>query len=43
LRGADRWGLAAHGYIVEMRGLDCLDLTPLIDVKPERGRHEEAG
>jgi tRNA (Thr-GGU) A37 N-methylase len=35
--------VAVHDNIVEVRGLDCLDGTPLIDVKPERGRHETGG
>jgi tRNA-Thr(GGU) m(6)t(6)A37 methyltransferase TsaA len=35
--------VAVHDNVVEVRGLDCLDGTPLIDLKPERGRHEEAG
>ncbi len=28
--------VAVNGTIVEVRGLDCLDGTPLIDIKPER-------
>jgi tRNA-Thr(GGU) m(6)t(6)A37 methyltransferase TsaA len=35
--------VAVRDSIVEVRGLDCLDGTPLIDLKPERGRHETAG
>ncbi len=34
--------VSVQGNIVEVRGLDCLDRTPLIDVKPERGRHDDA-
>ena len=34
--------VSVQGNIVEVRGLDCLDGTPLIDVKPERGRHDDA-
>ena len=29
--------LAIDGTILQVRGLDCLDGTPLIDLKPERG------
>jgi tRNA (Thr-GGU) A37 N-methylase len=28
--------VAVSGTILQVRGLDCLDGTPLIDVKPER-------
>jgi tRNA (adenine37-N6)-methyltransferase len=28
--------VAVNGGIVEVRGLDCLDGTPLIDIKPDR-------
>ena len=28
--------VAVRGTIVEVRGLDCLDGTPLVDLKPER-------
>jgi tRNA-Thr(GGU) m(6)t(6)A37 methyltransferase TsaA len=28
--------VAVHGATIEVRGLDCLDGTPLIDIKPER-------
>jgi tRNA (adenine37-N6)-methyltransferase len=34
--------VSVRDNIVEVRGLDCLDGTPLIDVKPERGRHDDA-
>jgi tRNA-Thr(GGU) m(6)t(6)A37 methyltransferase TsaA len=34
--------VSVRDNIVEVRGLDCLDGTPLIDLKPERGRHESA-
>jgi tRNA (Thr-GGU) A37 N-methylase len=34
--------VSVHDNVVEVRGLDCLDGTPLIDLKPERGRHETA-
>jgi tRNA (adenine37-N6)-methyltransferase len=34
--------VAVRDNIVEVRGLDCLDGTPLIDLKPERGRHDDA-
>ncbi|HWE72424.1 MAG TPA: SAM-dependent methyltransferase [Stellaceae bacterium] len=35
--------VSLRNNIVEVRGLDCLDGTPLIDVKPERGRHDAVG
>lgn len=28
--------VARHGAVLEVRGLDCLDGTPLLDLKPER-------
>jgi tRNA (Thr-GGU) A37 N-methylase len=31
--------VAIDGTHVQVRGLDCLDGTPLIDMKPERGAH----
>jgi tRNA-Thr(GGU) m(6)t(6)A37 methyltransferase TsaA len=34
--------VSLRGNSVAVRGLDCLDGTPLIDLKPERGRHETA-
>jgi tRNA (Thr-GGU) A37 N-methylase len=30
------------GTVLKVRGLDCLDGTPLIDLKPERGAAEVA-
>ena len=32
--------VAVDGASLHVRGLDCLDGTPLIDLKPERGAHE---
>ena len=32
--------VAVDGASVQVRGLDCLDRTPLIDLKPEHGAHE---
>jgi tRNA-Thr(GGU) m(6)t(6)A37 methyltransferase TsaA len=32
--------VAIDGTSVQVRGLDCLDGTPLIDLKPEHGAHE---
>ena len=32
--------VAIDGTTLQVRGLDCLDGTPLIDLKPERGAHE---
>jgi tRNA (adenine37-N6)-methyltransferase len=32
--------VAIDGTILRVRGLDCLDGTPLIDLKPERGASE---
>jgi tRNA (adenine37-N6)-methyltransferase len=32
--------VAIDGPNVQVRGLDCLDGTPLIDLKPEHGAHE---
>jgi tRNA (adenine37-N6)-methyltransferase len=32
--------VAIDGTSVHVRGLDCLDGTPLIDLKPEHGAHE---
>ena len=29
--------MAIDGATLQVRGLDCLDGTPLIDLKPERG------
>jgi tRNA-Thr(GGU) m(6)t(6)A37 methyltransferase TsaA len=31
--------VAVHGLNVQVRGLDCLDGTPLLDLKPEHGAH----
>src|SRR5690349_18069552 len=31
--------VAVEGTILQVRGLDCLDGTPLIDLKPERTAH----
>jgi tRNA (Thr-GGU) A37 N-methylase len=31
--------LAVEGTTLVVRGLDCLDGTPLLDVKPEHGSH----
>ncbi|MFZ2004086.1 MAG: tRNA (N6-threonylcarbamoyladenosine(37)-N6)-methyltransferase TrmO [Stellaceae bacterium] len=32
--------IGVHGNVLQVRGLDCLDGTPLIDLKPEHGAHE---
>ena len=32
--------VAVDGASVQVRGLDCLDGTPLLDLKPEHGAHE---
>ena len=32
-------GIGAEG--LQVRGLDCLDGTPLVDLKPEHGAHDE--
>jgi tRNA-Thr(GGU) m(6)t(6)A37 methyltransferase TsaA len=32
--------VAVDGTTVQVRGLDCLDGTPLLDLKPEHGAHE---
>ena len=32
--------VAIDGTNVQVRGLDCLDGTPLIDLKPEHGAHD---
>jgi tRNA (Thr-GGU) A37 N-methylase len=32
--------VAIDGTSVQVRGLDCLDGTPLIDLKPEHGAQE---
>jgi tRNA-Thr(GGU) m(6)t(6)A37 methyltransferase TsaA len=32
--------VAVEGTSVRVRGLDCLDGTPLIDLKPEHGAHD---
>ncbi len=32
--------VAVEGTSLRVRGLDCLDGTPLVDLKPERGAHE---
>ncbi len=32
--------VAVDGVRVQVRGLDCVDGTPLIDLKPEHGAHE---
>ena len=29
--------VAIKEHVIEVRGLDCLDGTPVIDIKPERG------
>lgn len=31
--------VAVEGTSLRVRGLDCLDGTPLVDLKPERGAH----
>jgi tRNA (Thr-GGU) A37 N-methylase len=31
--------VAVEGTVLQVRGLDCLDGTPLIDLKPERTAH----
>src|SRR5579872_4231843 len=32
--------IGVSGNVLQVRGLDCLDGTPLIDLKPEHGAHE---
>lgn len=32
--------VGVDGNVLRVRGLDCLDGTPLIDLKPEHGAHE---
>jgi tRNA-Thr(GGU) m(6)t(6)A37 methyltransferase TsaA len=32
--------IGVEGNVLQVRGLDCLDGTPLIDLKPEHGAHE---
>jgi tRNA (adenine37-N6)-methyltransferase len=32
--------VAVDGLTVQVRGLDCLDGTPLLDLKPEHGAHQ---
>jgi tRNA-Thr(GGU) m(6)t(6)A37 methyltransferase TsaA len=32
--------IGVDGNVLQVRGLDCLDGTPLIDLKPEHGAHE---
>jgi tRNA (adenine37-N6)-methyltransferase len=32
--------IGIDGTVLRVRGLDCLDGTPLIDLKPEHGAHE---
>jgi tRNA-Thr(GGU) m(6)t(6)A37 methyltransferase TsaA len=32
--------VAADGNTLQVRGLDCLDGTPLLDLKPEHGAHD---
>ena len=32
--------VAVDGLNVQVRGLDCLDGTPLVDLKPEHGAHQ---
>lgn len=32
-----------EGNVIVVRGLDCVDQTPLIDIKPERCRHDIVG
>lgn len=32
--------IGVEGNVLRVRGLDCLDGTPLIDLKPEHGAHE---
>lgn len=32
--------LAMHGPVLTVRGLDCIDGTPLLDIKPAGGRFE---
>ena len=34
--------IGVSGNVLQVRGLDCLDGTPLIDLKPEQGAHELA-
>jgi len=33
--------IGVNGNVLEVRGLDCLDGTPLIDLKPEFGAHAD--
>ena len=33
--------IAVEGNTLQVRGLDCLDGTPLLDLKPERGASEQ--
>jgi L-fuculose-phosphate aldolase len=35
--------LAIHGHRLEVSGLDILDGTPIIDIKKQIGREEQAG
>ena len=32
--------VGVDGHTLQVRGLDCIDGTPLIDVKPEHGAHD---
>jgi len=34
--------VSVEGATLQVRGLDCLDGTPLLDLKPEHGAHEGA-
>ena len=33
--------VAVDGSSLHVRGLDCVDGTPLLDLKPEHGTHDE--
>jgi tRNA-Thr(GGU) m(6)t(6)A37 methyltransferase TsaA len=35
--------IGVDGAVLRVRGLDCLDGTPLVDLKPEHGANELAG
>jgi len=32
--------IGIDGNVLQVRGLDCVDGTPLLDLKPEHGAHE---
>ena len=34
--------VAVKGSVLEVRGLDCIDGTPLVDIKPEHCPHDDA-